>query len=135
MAKEDRSIVPFVYSIACACSMYCLWKVASTGAHFPALFFDRTLFCDAQIVRRAELFNELRYVYYAFAYAVIPIGSDGRASIMDQHWSSFSRRDVRGLVGGGPLLQCCALHEGQPGRFLLTLLLACIVAEPHATSH
>src|SRR5262245_34852492 len=72
VTKQQSSIVLIVYAIAGACAGYCLWKLISTDAYFPALFFDRSLYCDARLLKRTELFTELRYLYYAFTYAVIP---------------------------------------------------------------
>jgi hypothetical protein len=135
VAKDDRSIVPLVYSIAGACSMYCLWKLLSTGAYFPDLFFDRTLFCDARIVRRAELFSELRYLYYAFAYAVIPIG----ATVALLSWTSTGRR-FHGATFVALLLAVLYFNvvlymKASLVVFFLTLLLACIVARASVRLH
>jgi uncharacterized membrane protein YuzA (DUF378 family) len=75
VASKEPSLVPIVYSIAGVCAVYCLWKLISSGAYFPDLYFDRSLPCNVRLVRRTELFTVLRYLYYAFAYAVIPIGA------------------------------------------------------------
>jgi hypothetical protein len=75
VSKDEQSIIPIVYFIVFACAMYCLWKLISTGAYFPDLLFDRALSCNVRLARRTELFGELRYLYYSFAYAVLPMGA------------------------------------------------------------
>jgi hypothetical protein len=128
IVKEERSIIPIVYVIACACSVYCLWKLFSTGAYFPNLYFDRTLFCDARLVRRTELFTELRYLYYAFAYAVIPIG----ATVALLSWTSTGRRlhviMFAVLFAAVLYLNLVLYMKANLVIFFVTLLLACIVA-------
>jgi hypothetical protein len=129
VTRDESSIVTIVYLIACACVAYCLWKLISTGAYFPHLFFDRTLYCDVRIARRTELFSELRYLYYAFAYAVIPIG----ATVALLSWKDTGGRLHAAMFA---VLLAATLYfnfvvymKANLAVALLTLLLACIVAK------
>jgi hypothetical protein len=128
-AKDEQSIVPIVYSIVGACALYCAWKLISTGTYFPELFFDRTLPCNVRLVRRTELFTELRYLYYAFAYAVIPIG----AALALLSWMSTRRRFhavIFLLLFAAVLYFNIVLYmKANLVVFVLTLLLGCIVAK------
>ena len=128
MTNEESSIVLIVYLIVCACAGYCLWKLISTDAYFPDLYFDRTLYCNPRLLRRTELFTELRYLYYAFAYAVIPIG----ATVALLSWKDTSGRFHAAML---VVLLTAALYfnfvlymKANLVVVLVTLLLACIVA-------
>jgi hypothetical protein len=129
VTNEESPIVLIVYSIVCACAGYCLWKLISTNAYFPDLYFDRTLYCNPRLLRRTELFTELRYLYYAFAYAVIPIG----ATVALLSWKDGGGRFHAGMF---VVLLAAALYfnfvlymKANLVIVLLTLLLACIVAK------
>jgi hypothetical protein len=129
VAREEPSIVLIVYSTACACAGYCLWKLVSTDAYFPDLFFDRTIYCDARLLKRTELFTQLRYLYYAFAYAVIPIGT----TVALLSWKNTGRRFHVAMFA---VLLAATLYfnfvlymKANLAVVFLTLLLACIVAK------
>jgi len=126
---HEPSVRLIFYSIVCACAVYCLWKLVSTGAYFPDLFFDRSLYCDARVMRRAELFGELRYLYYAFVYAVIPIG----ATVALLSWKDTSRHFHAGmffLLFAATLYFNVVLYmKANLVVFFLTLLFGCIVAK------
>jgi hypothetical protein len=54
---------------------WCFYKLAAAGHLYPDLLFDRSKLCTDRITRRVELITQLRYVYYAFAYATLPLVS------------------------------------------------------------
>jgi hypothetical protein len=127
--RDEKYIIPIVYWIAAACTAYCLWKLITTGAYFPALYFDRTLNCNVRLMRRIELFGELRYLYYAFAYAAIPIG----ATVALLSW----KKDGRGFQAGIFVVLFTAViylnivlyMKANVVVFCLVLLFGCILAK------
>jgi hypothetical protein len=127
--RDEKHIIPTVYLIAGACIAYCLWKLIATGAYFPALYFDRTLNCNVRLMRRIELFGELRYLYYAFAYAAIPIG----ATVALLSW----KKDGRGFHAGMFVVLFTAVMylnivlymKANLVIFCLVLLFGCILAK------
>ena len=127
--RDEKYIIPIVYWIAGACTAYCLWKLIATGAYSPALYFYRTLSCNVRLMRRIELFGELRYLYYAFAYAAIPIG----ATVALLSW----KKDGRGFHAGMfVMLFTAAMYlnfvlymKANLVVFCLVLLFGCILAK------
>jgi len=126
---DERYEITIVYWIACACAAYCLWKLFSTGAYFPGLYFDRTLSCNVRLMRRIELFTELRYLYYAFAYSVIPIG----ATIAMLSWikghRGFHAAIFFVLFTAGLYLNIVLYMKANLVVFFIVLLFACILAK------
>lgn len=129
VANEESSIVLIVYSIACACAGYCLWKLISSDAYFPDLYFDRTLYCNPRLLRRTELFTELRYLYYAFAYAVIPIGATVALLSWKNSGGRFHAAVFVVLLAAALYFNFVLYMKANLVIVLLTLLLACIVAK------
>jgi len=127
--NEESPIVLIVYSIVFACAGYCLWKLISTNAYFPDLYFDRTLYCNPRLLRRTELFTELRYLYYAFAYAVIPIGATVALLCWKDGGGRFHAAMFVVLLAAALYFNFVLYMKANLVVVLLTLLLACIVAK------
>lgn len=64
-----------LYALMVVFAGWCFYKVATTGYLVPELIFDRGKTCQDRIIRRVELFAQLRYVFYAFIYAALPLVS------------------------------------------------------------
>jgi hypothetical protein len=64
-----------LYALMVVFAGWCFYKVATTGYLVPELIFDRTKTCEDRIIRRVELFSQLRYAFYAFVYAALPMVS------------------------------------------------------------
>jgi hypothetical protein len=127
--RDEKYIIPIVYSIAGVCTAYCLWKLIAAGSYFPALYFDRTLGCNVRLTRRIELFGELRYLYYAFAYATIPIG----ATIALLSWKNDGRSFHAGIFAvlftAVMYLNIVLYMKANLVIFCLLLLFGCILAK------
>ena len=129
MNSEENYIIPIVYAIAAACTAYCLWKLFVTGAYFPALYFDRTLNCNARLTRRIELFGELRYLYYAFAYAVVPIGATVALLSWEKDGRGFHAGMFVALFTAVMYLNIVLYMKANLVVFCLVLLFGCILAK------
>jgi hypothetical protein len=129
VTNEESPIVLIVYSIVCVCAGYCLWKLISTNAYFPGLYFDRTSYCNPRLLRRTELFTELRYLYYAFAYAVIPIGATVALLSWKDGGGRFHAAMFVVLLAAALYFNFVLYMKANLVIVLLTLLLACIVAK------
>ena len=129
LTRGEKYIIPTVYLITGACTTYCIWKLIVTGAYFPALYFDRTLSCNVRLMRRIELFGELRYLYYAFAYATIPIG----AAVALLSWRKYGRGFHAGmfvvLFAAAMYLNIVLYMKANLVVFFLVLLFGCILAK------
>jgi hypothetical protein len=64
-----------LYALMAIFAGWCFYKLAAAGHLYPDLLFDRSKLCTDRITRRVELFTQLRYVFYAFAYAALPLVS------------------------------------------------------------
>jgi hypothetical protein len=127
--RDEKNIIPIVYWIAGACIAYCLWKLIATGAYFPALYFDRTLSCNVRLMRRIELFGELRYLYYAFAYAAIPIGATVALLSWKKDGRGFHARIFVLLFTAVMYLNIVLYMKANLVVFCLVLLFGCILAK------
>jgi hypothetical protein len=127
--RDEKYIIPIVYAIASGCAAYCLWKLMAIGAYFPALYFDRTLVCDVRLMKRIELFGELRYLYYAFAYSVLPIA----ATVALLSWRKEGRNLHAGmfvvLFAAVMYLNIVLYMKANLVVFFLVLLFGCILAK------
>src|SRR5262245_16276211 len=74
-AKIADPSTGLLYALMVMFAGWCLYKIAITGYLIPELILDRTKNCDDRIIRRVELFAQLRYVFYAFVYAALPLVS------------------------------------------------------------
>jgi hypothetical protein len=129
VTREQSPIVLIVYSIVGACAGYCFWKLISTNAYFPDLFFDRSIYCNARLVRRTELFSELRYLYYAFTYAVIPIGATVALLSWKNTGSPFHTAIFAILLAATLYFNFVLYMKANLVVVFLTMLLAGIVAK------
>jgi len=130
VARADESYaIPIVYLIACACAGYCFWKLFATGAYFPELYFDRSLNCNVRLMRRIELFTELRYLYYAFAYSVIPIGATVALLSWKKGQPGFHAAIFFALFAAVLYLNIVLYMKANLVVFFLVLLFGCILAK------
>ena len=127
--RDEKYIIPIVYWIAGACTAYCLWKLIATGAYFPALYFDRTLNCNARLMRRIELFGELRYLYFAFAYAAVPIGATVALLSWKKDGRGFRAGIFVALLTAVVYLNIVLYMKANLVIFCLVLLFGCILAK------
>jgi hypothetical protein len=125
---DDKRLLQIFYAIALAALGYALLKLAQTGNLFPSYFWDRSLSCQDRLLRRTELFGELRYLYYAATFAILPIA----AVVSLLQWINTSTKRNFGVfvffLVASLYLNSIVLMKANIVILVGILLLACIVA-------
>lgn len=69
--KNIKCPVAALWLMTAAAIAYCLLKLGQAGALYPAILLERRDY-NAQMLERARLMGEMRFIFYAVVYAVIP---------------------------------------------------------------
>jgi hypothetical protein len=132
---NDLGVVRVFYALAFLGAAWCAWKLLTTHNLFPDSLADRSIGCRDRITKRIQLITELRYFYYVFAYAVLPMGT----AVAMFRWMQLNRAGdfalFLTLLIVTTYLNSVIYMKASLIVFIGTLLLACVVAKNASWRH